>query len=310
MNGLNTKENIETLIKAAPEIKIAVIGDLIIDEYWHGTVDRISPEAPVMVLNQTSVTRTMGGAGNVYRNLKSLGANVALYCNYPDNEDKIWDPGDAVVTNNYPCSRKVRMVAGNTQLLRVDVETPYDQIEWPQFNDFSWWRELMDNFEWFDVIVLSDYSKGVLSDGVINTLIEFAKISKKTIVVDAKRDLFRYVSDDVILKCNRKEWMESKIFRGVKGLVITNGENGMSVQIGGVQENLRGHTVNMIDVCGAGDTVTAVLALGVGAGMYLLNAGNVANLAAAEVCRHPGVVPANWDWIMQAYEQTQESVNP
>ena len=145
MNRMPTHDDINKILSA--RTKIAVIGDLIIDEYRYGNVGRISPEAPVMILNQTDVKLVMGGAGNVYQNLKSLGADVTLFCNYPDDELRIWSQKDSVFANAYPCARKVRMVSGNHQLLRVDVETPYNQIEWHQFNNFSWWRELTENIE-------------------------------------------------------------------------------------------------------------------------------------------------------------------
>jgi D-beta-D-heptose 7-phosphate kinase/D-beta-D-heptose 1-phosphate adenosyltransferase len=298
-----TLDDINKIISA--KTKIAVIGDLIIDEYWHGTVDRISQEAPVMILNQTRVDLVMGGAGNVYQNLKSLGADVTLFCNYPEGVPGIWTEKDAVYFNPYPCSRKVRMVVGNNQLLRVDIEAPYDQIEWQQFNSFSWWRELTDTFEWYDLIVIADYSKGVMSDGVINTILELAQITGKPVLVDAKRDLQRYNSEHVILKCNRSEWNAGKFeITGMKGLVVTEGAKGITVIHKRIVETFRGCHVDIVDVCGAGDTVTAVLAVGVASGMYLFNAANVANYAAAEVCRHPGVVPITPEGIALSYERS------
>jgi bifunctional ADP-heptose synthase (sugar kinase/adenylyltransferase) len=306
---MNTLEHIENLITVAPNIKIAVIGDLIIDEYRHGVVERISPEAPVMILRQESVTWSMGGAGNVYHNLKRMGANVALFCNYPGNTEKLWADKEAIYTNPYPCSKKMRIVAGTHQLLRVDDEIPYDQIEWFQFRNFSWWEELMDNFDWYDLFVLSDYSKGVLSDGVINTLLEFAAMNGKTVIVDAKRDLQRYSSPHVIIKCNQVERNGSLFPDKKMGYIITQGEHGMLVSDGNKTSAIRGINVNIVDVCGAGDTVTAMIALGIGAGMSLYDAANLANIAAAEVCRHPGVVPISPDGLMLSYQQTQEYIS-
>lgn len=299
-------DRIANLLEKFKKTKIAVIGDLISDEYWIGEANRISPEAPVPILDLKEQITTMGGAGNVWQNLRNLGCEVDLYANYPKAWNKIWDwtAEDSLYLNDYPCSRKVRMMAGNTQLLRMDVETPFEQIEWHQFNHFSWWRELTEKFESYDVIVMSDYGKGICSDGVINTIVDFAQMSKKVIVVDAKRDFHRYNHRCCFIKCNDKEFRSpTGIPWTVRRLLVTRGEKGMSFFGDDSLIEIDGYKSEVIDVCGAGDTVTAVLAIAIAAGETDLSAANFANIAASEIVRHPRVAAITPEMFKKRYNE-------
>lgn len=297
----------QEFLDKAKGLRIAVIGDLIIDEYRVGTVDRISPEAPVPVLFQKEVLYSLGGAGNVYRNLEGLGVAVDLYCNCNMKiaELMLTQGDNNIYFNDYPGAHKIRMMAGNHHIMRVDVEQPSDQIEWLQYRDFSWWRDLIENFDKYDAIVLSDYGKGVLSDGVINTIIEFSKQSKKQIIADVKKDMRRYRAPNVLIKCNKKEWTDSRDDLVDRNYVRTDGENGITVQYGTINELIPAPKVDIVDVCGAGDTVTAVMAIGMGAGIYPFITAKFANQAASEVCRHPMVFAITQDLFLKQYEATR-----
>lgn len=297
--------NLNTILLEAGKKKIAVIGDLIEDVYIKGTVDRISPEAPIPLLVQKEQYTTLGGAGNVWKNLVSLGVDAHLYCNC-----NIWSQdliNDNIHINSYPHARKIRMVAGTQQLLRVDLETPYDAIEWHAFNKFSWWRELEDHFGEYDCIVMVDYFKGVLSDSVINGVLELATYNNKPVVVDTKKAFERYHMATV-LKCNKKESEQGNLSKWpnvAKWRVVTNGEYGISVyNQDGSGEGSKGYPVNIVDVCGAGDTVTAILSIMIAIDREkILPAIDLANIAASEVCQHFGVVPITKETLIRRFNE-------
>lgn len=147
---------IEDILERASKLKIAVIGDLIIDQYIFGDVTRLSPEAPVPVLNRTETKTCMGGAGNVFMNLINLGVDADLFCNF--NQTPFWDVSlmDKIFCNNYPAAIKTRLMSDQHHLLRVDNEIMWDAIEWHTFSQLSWWKHLQDQFGEYDCIVLVD----------------------------------------------------------------------------------------------------------------------------------------------------------
>lgn len=293
--------NLPEVLEKASKLRIAVIGDLIQDEYIIGDVDRVSPEAPVLVVNQQERKVSMGGAGNVFMNLLNLGVQTDLYCFF--NGEPFWDPKIGFWYHEYPHSIKTRVMCGYHHIVRVDRELKKDEIEWLQFNGISWSKEFLDNFEMYDAIVLSDYSKGVLSDSVINTIFDYALKCNIPVIVDAKKDFHRFKNAH-ILKCNLKEWQYGKpdgvdnIVKMVDKLslghyIVTRGANGIlycsGCNHGDTVDQVPGIPVHNVDVCGAGDTVTAVLAMMVKE--PIRDAVILSNIAAAEVCKHTGVYP-------------------
>lgn len=291
--------NIDEVLERASKLKIAVIGDLIIDQYVFGDVTRVSPEAPVPVLNRTTTKTCMGGAGNVFMNLINLGVDADLFCNF--NQLAFWDESfmDKIFCNNYPAAIKTRVMSGQHHLLRVDNEIMPDAIEWSTFKQLSWWEHLQDQFMEYDCIVLADYHKGCLSDSLINAVMELATHYKIPVVVDAKKDFQRF-SGATIIKCNKKEWeaATSQIigspdrtrFSFAEWNVVTCGEAGISLyDNNGNGEGVNGIPIHLVDVCGAGDTVTAVLAMAFCSDESMWDACELANIAASEVCQHSGV---------------------
>lgn len=292
--------DINQILGKASKMKIAVIGDLIHDHYIYGKIERLSPEAPVPIVIPIEEKTSLGGAGNVFMNLYNLGVGVELYCNsigLPFGEVDT----DAIHNNPYPGSTKTRIVVDGQQLLRIDHETAQDQIEWLPFKKFEWWETLQEKFGQYDCIVLADYSKGVLSDSLINAIVELATHYKIPVVVDAKKDFHRFRGVDMV-KCNEKEsiiknrhgiHLNKRIFceyYKIEHFVVTRGANGMTLyspykdgtKIPGIQ-------INQVDVCGAGDTVTAILAIMHCTDESVFDYCQFANLAAAEVCKHSGV---------------------
>lgn len=306
--------NLPEILEKASKLRIAVIGDLIQDEYIVGDVERISPEAPVQVVNQTEHKVSMGGAGNVFMNLLNLGVKSDLYC-YFKGEKEFWDSQQiGFWYHDYPHAIKTRIMCGYHHLLRVDKEARPNEIEWLQFNGISWSQDLLSRFEMYDAIVLSDYNKGVLSDSVINTVFDYALKCGIPVIVDAKKDFHRFKNAH-ILKCNYKEWCGPKP-DGVKNIVnmvdklslghfiVTRGDKGVlycsGVDHGDSIDQVNGIPVHNVDVCGAGDTVTAVLAMMVKE--PIRHGVILANIAAAEVCKHSGVHPITKEELSEAFK--------
>lgn len=299
--------NIELLLTRASALKIAVIGDFIEDRYFIGSADRISPEVPVPVVTQQLTFSKPGGAGNVFMNLVNLGVHTDLYCIH-SNGDYCWgmEHNDNIHTHEGRHAVKTRIMSGSHHLLRVDNELDPMQIEWLAFNNYSWWKTLEEKMGQYNAIVLCDYGKGVLSDSVINGVIELAIHYKIPVIVDAKKD-FRRFKGAAIIKCNQKEYDALPIkWPDCQWMVVTEGESGIRYTNNeGMYGRANGYNVNIVDVCGAGDTVTAVLAM-MTALLEDVQAGcNIANIAASEVCRHPGVHAISKEELIKRFNEVQ-----
>jgi rfaE bifunctional protein kinase chain/domain len=273
--------NLIEILEAASKLKICVIGDRIIDRYVYGVVERISPEAPVPVLKITGTRENPGGAGNVVENLRGLGCEV----------DFFYDEKNTII--------KTRVMSGSHHIIRMDDE---DEPRWMKFDDIQWecWHNI--EHEKYNVVVLSDYSKGMISRDVAKKVIELCNMHAIPVVVDTKSDhnMFDGVT---LLKCNKHELEayakrrsqedQEEDLTQIKSLVITDGANGITYwSFDGTYEE-RGHIpgikTDICDPCGAGDTVLAVLAIMTALGEPIDRACDLANIAASEVCRHSGV---------------------
>jgi rfaE bifunctional protein kinase chain/domain len=271
--------NIKDILERASNLRIAVIGDRIVDRYIDGIVERISPEAPVPILKITGTRENPGGAGNVVENLRGLGCEV----------DFFFDPNNLII--------KTRVMSGNHHLLRMDdEETP----KWMKFDDFNW--PLWHNIEQqrYNCVVLSDYHKGVVSEDVASKIINLCGGNGIPVVVDTKRQ-HEIFSGATLVKCNSHEWGKircKEIYEwlhdySVNNLVVTDGAKGMSYwgKHGGLELSgaVPGIKTEICDPCGAGDTVLSVLAIMMALGDPVDDACELANIAAAKVCQHPGV---------------------
>lgn len=278
--------NVTEILDRAFSLRIAVVGDLIHDKYIDGVIDRISPEAPVPILRITGTRENWGGAGNVVRNLEGLGCNVEFFY---DKNNRI---------------EKTRVMSGNHHILRIDDEEEPRWMQWagvdPQLIHGIKSKE-------FDCVVLSDYGKGMISYDVAYKLIGLCNDNNIPTVVDTKKQL-HIMRHATLVKCNHKEfeaqrpnsrliveWMKDF---DIHHMVVTNGERGITyTTVNGdfiYMGNIIGIPVVISDVCGAGDTVTAVLAVCLAQSKdidSIEDACNLANIAAAEVCKHPGVYP-------------------
>lgn len=288
-------EQILKILEKAPSLKIAVIGDFIEDRYVIGDVDRISPEAPVPVVRVTSKVATPGGAGNVFMNLIGLGVEAHLFSDIGHTQRDLFSQNQEPMIHQgrWNHSIKTRIMSGNHHIVRYDEDTV------PIYMDYAGvkWRDTFElNLQEWDAVILSDYHKGVISDDIAERVITMCGKYMIPVIVDAKKDFPKYVNAN-ILKCNGKEWAASPYRQSqefvrkmdLDALVITHGALGMEMQGQENWNHFNGHTVPIADTCGAGDTVTAMLAIGEALCMERWGMASLANRCAAEVCKHPGV---------------------
>ena len=304
--------------------KIVVVGDLILDHYIWGNVNRISPEAPVVVVDTTEESKRPGGAGNVVNNLVELGAEVAV-CGVvgADDNGKILvetlqglgvNTSGIVIDEARPTSVKTRVIAHAQQVVRVDRELRSPLSEGVRKRLIAPFQEQLNNAEG---VIFSDYAKGVVCKeqfDIINTSFDSGLMNaeKCPVLVDPKAPNFPMYSRASIIKPNRKEAEEASglkistrddaIVAGRKLLsswncefvLITLGEDGMVVvgNKSGKETIVEVDTVarEVFDVSGAGDTVSAVFLLSLSAGATLLEAAQLANYAAGIVVAEVGTV--------------------
>lgn len=287
--------NVEKILEQASKLRIAVVGDLILDRYIDGVVERISPEAPVQILKITGTRENHGGAGNVVENLKGLGCQVSFF-------------------HQTDTPIKTRVMSGNHHLLRMDDE---DEPRWMSFDEYDIGLDYGIHHKIFDCVVISDYSKGAISRDVTSKLIRKCNDNDIPIVVDTKHQL-HLMHHAKVVKCNEKEWKSvDQPFpespwtwmddHDVTTLVVTHGSRGMqySTRESGfdMEGNINGLDINICDPCGAGDTVTAVLAIMEAVGAPVHDACTLANIAASEVCKHPGVYAIQKEDLIRRYNE-------
>ncbi len=320
MNGM---KDYTEILSSFRNKKVMIVGDVMVDSYLWGVVDRISPEAPVPVVDVSHREERLGGAGNVAVNIKALGAE-ALLCSVIGKglkgdallkimgdeglaQDGIYRSSDRITTT------KFRIIGNNSQLLRVDEENTHDLNGEDEERFLELCRQQLSGP--VDVMIIQDYNKGILTPKVIGELISMAREASVPVVVDPKKknfDLYRNVS---LFKPNLKELKEglkidfrepdqqmlddtvhllrSKI--NTEHALITLSEHGIyiSSRKGETTEShiLPAHKRNIADVSGAGDTVVSVASLCLSAGIEPRLLAEVSNLAGGIVCEKVGVVP-------------------
>lgn len=317
---------------------VLVVGDLILDRYLWGTVDRISPESPVPVVRLTRENEVAGGAANVAMNLAGLGVVVALagYVGQDANGERLneilaresIDISTVVTLPQWTTITKTRVISGNQQMLRIDREkAPVLDSEDPE-RLLKGIRSRLD--EGVGIIILSDYAKGVLSHDVCNRIIAMAREEGVPVLVDPKgRDFSKYMGANVISP-NRQELAavsrvsaddldtlleEGRQLRerlGLDFLAVTLSAQGIALVEKDVVRRIPALAREVYDVSGAGDTVIAVLAAGLVAGLSRLDALHLANYAAGIVVGKVGTVPVTREELLktlsaeQALEQSEK----
>ena len=284
------------------QTRLLVVGDVMLDRYWFGEVERISPEAPVPVVKITRNEERPGGAANVARNAAALGAQVTLISVIGDDEvgrllEKLL-AGEGVRTSFHrdpalPTTVKLRVIGRQQQLLRIDFETaPSHEILATKLADYE--RALPE----FDAVVLSDYGKGGLAH--IERMIERARTRGTPVLVDPKGEDYHRYRGATLVTPNRAEFREVagrwrteaelaakaqklRAELGLEALLITRSEEGMSLYTDAGAVNIPAHAREVYDVSGAGDTVIATLGALLGARADLATAVRIANVAAGVV---------------------------
>lgn len=294
------------ILDLVQDVKVIVLGDVMLDRYWWGDVTRISPEAPVPVVRLKNSTVALGGAANVAANIAGLGGiPLLLGCIGKDSEGALFPDlcRDIFISSDHliafsgrPTTVKTRIIAHSQQVARVDQEDarPLDTQEQREVIDRA--MKLLDVA---DAIAISDYAKGFLTEKVLATIISGARIKDIPVVVDPKgRDYSKYRAASLITP-NRREAAEAcnldddgKQVVAVAGnrlmsdlgfdsVLITEGEEGMTL-FSSRAEPVHMHATarEVYDVTGAGDTVLAAMTLALAAGSELSDAARVANAAA------------------------------
>jgi D-beta-D-heptose 7-phosphate kinase/D-beta-D-heptose 1-phosphate adenosyltransferase len=309
------------------ECKVIIVGDVMLDRYWWGTVDRISPEAPVPVIKLERISHAVGGAANVAANVKGLGAEALLIGTIgKDTEAQVLleELNSLGIESNYltktdrPTSAKTRIVAHSQHVVRVDREEvlAIDDGSARFVN-----KSIEEAVAKAHIVILSDYAKGMLTDDVIEKTMAAAGRRGIPVLVDPKgKDFSKYKGASIITP-NRREALEACRFQddepdivdkagnhlitdlGLDAVVITEGEKGMTLfERDKDPIALKAAAREIYDVTGAGDTVIACLAVAVAAGLPCFEAVNLANLAAGLVVEQVGTTAISIDLLTKKLE--------
>ena len=314
-----TPEKLEQIFERARHVRVLVVGDVMLDTYLWGQASRISPEAPVPVVRVTNETRALGGAANVAMNVVALGAACTVAGVVGDDpagrelvrelEEAGIDAGGLLVLANRPTTVKTRVMVRHQQVARYDREDDGDLNE----ADAEALRRIVaDRIAEVDAVVLEDYNKGVLIPSIIRSTIDAARAANKPVVVDPKFRRFFEYRGATVFKPNLVElgaamretphpddakWLQqTRMELGCEHLLVTLGEDGMALA---TADNgfVRVPTVarSVYDVSGAGDTVTACLAVALSAGATVEEAAVLANHAAGIEVSKAGVATVTPD---------------
>lgn len=324
-------EDFKKLFASFSSLKVGVIGDVMLDTYMWGRVERISPEAPVPVVSLNKKEYRIGGAGNVALNCKSLGAQVSVLSVIGDDKEgllleELFDSSNIDTTylkksKDRITTSKIRIISRNQQMMRLDEEITDDLSS----NDEN---ALLDNVKAYisladpDVIIFEDYNKGVLTERIINEVIEFCRQAGVITAVDPKRkNFFSYKHAD-IFKPNLKEVKEGlnllldeinlpvlqSIHKELENLLhhqvsfITLSEKGVFYQQAGKSNLISSHLRSIADVSGAGDTVIAVASMVYAATKNVHLMAEVANIAGGLVCEEVGTVAIDKEKLLHECE--------
>ncbi len=310
-----TSARLDEILERAAGLRVVVVGDLMLDVYLSGAVSRVSPEAPVPVVHVTEERVALGGAANVAANVAALGAECDLlgYVGLDPAGIQIRraladGPGGAIRAHlteraHRPTTTKTRVVARTQQVVRFDRERD-DDLDESCTDELC--RLLAQTLPGADALILEDYNKGVLVPAVIRTALDHASREGMPSVVDPKFRNFFHYQGATVFKPNALElgavlgtpaayaddgWLEEARLRiGCEHLLVTLGEDGMVLRsYAGATLRVPTLAREVYDVSGAGDTVTACLAVALAAGASVEEAAVVANVAAGIEVGKPGV---------------------
>lgn len=317
--------------KKIKSLRCLIIGDVMVDAYIWGAVNRISPEAPVPVFEVKKRENRLGGAANVALNVQSLGATPIL-CGVIGEDDKgkvfqqLLSENDLVssalvIDKSRVTTCKTRIISASHHLLRVDEEELSIVSESVQKQVFLSVQKEID--KGIDVIIFEDYDKGLLTDDLIRNIVTVANKKGIPTCVDPKKNNFYAYKGVSLFKPNFKEFIEglnvqllkndfknigiqAKLFlknSGINSLLITLSEHGMLMVDDEEEFHVKALVRNIADVSGAGDTVISTAALALAAGFSKKQVVQLANLAGGLVCEEIGVVPVQIDKLKSEFSR-------
>ena len=323
-------QSVSELINGFSRLKVLIIGDLMIDSYTWGRVSRISPEAPVPVVNVVRRESRLGGAGNVVLNIASLGA-TAVICSVigddaPGRElqkiilDSNLSTEGLIVEPGRMTTVKERIIAGSQQVVRVDSET---ESSISSSSHKALLAHIKDSISDVDVIIFEDYDKGVLNDSLIQAVISMAKENNIPTVVDPKRKNFFAYKGATLFKPNLHELRDGlglmptdfdadhladtvrkfKVSQEFTGVFVTLSERGVYIDFENDQQLIPAHIRQISDVSGAGDTVISIAACVLALGGSTEQIASLANLGGGLVCESLGVVPIDLALLRKEADQ-------
>ena len=332
-----TKKEITALFNKFRSFKVLVIGDVMVDSYLWGKVERLSPEAPIPIVSLNKRENRLGGAANVALNVQALGAKPIM-CSVIGNDtkgeefikllksQKLSDAG-IIKSDKRITTTKFRVLGNNVQLLRVDEEVEHDISKQESGRLFNRIKELIAK-ENIKAIIFEDYDKGVIQPDLINKVVSLAVSRKIPVTVDPKKRNFSAYKNITLFKPNLKEVKEglkieintSKKADLIKAVDLLHSKQNAEIVLltlaaEGVfvsqilksnsklktqNELISAHKRNIADVSGAGDTVISTATLCLAAGLSASDTARIANLAGGLVCEQVGVIPIDKNILIEA----------
>lgn len=330
---MHAELDLDGFFERIEDMPILVVGDAMVDAYIHGDVERVSPEAPVPVVHAHERQDRLGGAANVALNLAAMGAEPRL-CTVLGEDDAAGRFLDRMSANGLrtewvlrsskrQTTVKTRILCRNQQMMRIDEEVTHALDAEDSGRLLEGVKDALGNRKVHGAI-LQDYDKGVLHEGTIGPLNKLCHKAGLPICVDPKRQHFHLYRNVALFKPNLREVRDAlpdlniqedpasldqaahaiRVRQDNAVTMITLGAKGIFLQVGGKSRIYKAHRRDIADVSGAGDTVIAVAALGLAAGLDTAVWARLANLAGGQVCEHVGVVPVDRDRLREEAART------
>ncbi len=325
-------EELNQLFTRFQGLKVLIVGDVMVDKYIIGHVNRMSPEAPVPVVDADSFDARLGGAGNVALNIHAMGG-IPILCSVIGKDNEAEDLKDLikkagltdraiVYSQKRKTTTKTRIIGNNKQIVRIDHEITSDL---DSLDTYYLEEHFIRELEQADVVIMEDYNKGVLHELNIPKLISKAQKAGVPVVVDPKKQNFNAYKGCTLFKPNLKELKEgmgidinpndeASLLQAVNKLeerlnneisLLTLSERGVFIHGNNEYFWLPAHVRNIADVSGAGDTVISVAAMCLALKTPIKRMAELSNLAGGLVCEYTGVVPINPDKLLQEAKSLQ-----
>jgi D-beta-D-heptose 7-phosphate kinase/D-beta-D-heptose 1-phosphate adenosyltransferase len=321
-------DQVASYLQRLPSIRVWVLGDVMLDRYYWGKVDRISPEAPVPVVRVTHRSARLGGAANVAGNLNALGVDVKLFgVSGADRAGEVMrelllekgiDSRHVLTDNSRGTTEKVRIIAQSQQVVRADFEVS-DPVAAAQRETIT--AELLQGADECDILIVSDYGKGLIQEEDLRAIIDCWRRKGKWILIDPHIGHFSWYRGAGVVTPNKKEassrygdaiangdsltelGFRMKEELALDALLITRGEEGMSLFFEDRREfHVPAAAKEVYDVTGAGDTVISVFGAMLGAGAGIVEAVVIANQAAVEAVKEVGTVTVSREDILSCFK--------